>query len=542
MFFNQWILRLLDMSFTASIVILIIFPIRLLLKRTPKVFSFLLWVVVFFRLLCPVSITSNISIFGFLEVPVVIETNTQDNPHSTIFPAQAEISTRPAMDTTANEQVQHELPTFDDKEDLSLSIASMVWCFGAGMLLFRNLLQFIRLYRKLTGATLLRKNIYLVDHLQTSVIIGIIKPRIYLPSNLSEREQAYIIAHEEYHIHRGDQIYKLVSFIALCIHWFNPLVWLAVTLFERDMEMSCDEGVLAKLDLSIRADYARSLLYFTAGRHDISGISLAFSKGNIKERVENVMTFRKSTPAVMMVLTLIVCTLSGCLSTDPNVPSNTASQNDMSTVVDEAPLSEVAEASYQGDVTVALMPIDWTFNEADVPVLSDSLDNSDYLAIYVDQELSMRIRTDSTVEMSYDDGASWESAPYDLVDAEDYSTWLLQNDPIPGYSMKDLQARLKNGAEVRHIVFSDGKELYIVIDKNGVQLELVQEEKIESILIDGQRIMLTSTTCNPYRLSTDLCKSFESLLKTCNIISSDEDNTEWVGIIEHLQKNGAEFY
>lgn len=203
--------------------------------------------------------------------------------------------------------------------------------------------------------------------------------------------------------------------------------------------------------------------------------------------------------------------------------------------------TESSPYPYEGEVTCKLMPIDWTFLETDIPLLISSLAESDYSALYVDLDKFVRVISANDIQISYDTGDTWTKLNTEEVLTNEFSEWLWANDPIPGYSMQDLQERLNNGAEVRHIVFDDKQEMYFVIDENGVQIELVQPERIESVLIDGIRLMFTSTNTN-YSLSNNMIYAFEDILKDSGITEKSEVSSEWNSVIEHLIENGANLY
>ena len=246
-----------NMSITASIVIIIVLFARFLLKGAPKIFSYALWAVVLFRLLCPISLTSDFSLMRIFRVPVSetgrIEyvsfgTDNTEAP-AIIIPAP---NINQATEQSPSQSLQ-ETPTVNSFA-LPASGISILWICGIAAMLIFNTIQLMRFRRKLIGAIPLRGNIYIVDHIPTPFVMGLIRPKIYLPSSVSDTEQPYIIRHEQYHIHRGDHIVKLVAFVALCVHWLNPLVWIAFIFAGRDMEMSCDEAVMKQVDKDIRAD------------------------------------------------------------------------------------------------------------------------------------------------------------------------------------------------------------------------------------------------------------------------------------------------
>ena len=204
-----------------------------------------------------------------------------------------------------------------DPLEAPITIATYIWGLGALTLVFYNMVRLARLHEKLLVAESLRDNIYLADYIGSPFVMGLVCPKIYLPSDLKEQERGYIILHEQYHIRRGDHVVKVLSFAALCIHWFNPLVWLAFLLANKDMEMSCDEAVMRQIGQDIRAEYAGSLLQFATGKRLIAGAPLAFGEGDTKARVKNVMGYKK--PAFWLIsVAVIVCVVVGlCLVANP---------------------------------------------------------------------------------------------------------------------------------------------------------------------------------------------------------------------------------
>lgn len=279
-------LQVLNMSFTASFVIAAVLIVRLLLKKTPKIFSYALWSVVLFRLLCPISFESMLSL-----LPV----NTNPISTNTLYSAAPQIDTGlPYLDAVINPALPvPEVGTSVNPLQIMAVIGEFIWLAGIAALLFYSVVSLLRLRRKLIGSVRLRDNIYLSDHIASPFVIGIACPKIYLPSTLSEQEQGYIILHEQTHIRRLDYLVKIVAFAALCIHWFNPFVWAAFILAVKDMEMSCDESVMMRLHADIRGEYSASLLRLATGRKMIAGTPLAFGEGDTKNRIKNVMNYKK---------------------------------------------------------------------------------------------------------------------------------------------------------------------------------------------------------------------------------------------------------
>lgn len=377
----EFLPALLNMSMTASLIILAVLVVRLLLKKAPKVFSYALWAVVLFRLLCPVSISSDFSLLGAFQVPVedgaaeYIPVNIvhTENPQVTLpslgdwagaQDAKAEdltadgseaatatgetssgvavgeqsgvyTATEPDVATDTTLSLLKQLETYinshlpqgseqlgADPLEAPVTIATYIWGLGALALLTYNLVHMAKLRKSLQIAEPMANNIYLADHIDTPFVMGLMHPKIYLPSTLKEQERSYIILHEQYHIRRGDHVVKVLAFAALCIHWFNPLVWLAFVLATKDMEMSCDEAVMKQMKQDIRAEYAQSLLQLATGRRLIAGAPLAFGEGDTKARVKNVMHYKK--PAFWLVLLAVaVCVVAVvCLVTNPKEKSS----------------------------------------------------------------------------------------------------------------------------------------------------------------------------------------------------------------------------
>jgi len=326
---------ILNMTLTASVVILFVLAARLALKKAPKVFSYALWAVVLFRLLCPVSITTDFSLLGLFDTPAV--ENTQHTtaveyiPYDIVHTQDLEVQlpVPPAINEAVNEVLPQEHAALGaDPLEGEFAIGSMIWLLGIGSMVIYGTVSYILLRRKLIGAVLLRDNIYLADGIGSPFVMGIIRPKIYLPSALSEQEQEYIILHEQHHIRRGDHIIKALAFIALCIHWFNPLVWVAFVMSSKDMEMSCDEAVVKKLGVGIRADYSASLLSLATGRRIIAGTPLAFGEGDTKSRIKNMLNWKKP-KAWIIVVAAVIClaVVAACasnpaaMSTQPNAPT-----------------------------------------------------------------------------------------------------------------------------------------------------------------------------------------------------------------------------
>lgn len=313
--------QILNMSITASIVIVFVLLARLLLKKTPKAFSYALWAVVLFRLLCPVSISSNLSLLNVFDAPFSEAGSVEYIPTDIVHTENPQVTIPvPGISEAINENLpQGEEQLGADPLETPMAVATFVWLIGMGALLLHSIISLIKLRRKLIGAVHLRHNVYLADHITSPFVMGLLRPKIYLPSTLTEQEQTYIIQHEQHHIRRFDPIIKILAFASLCVHWFNPLVWLAFVLSGKDMEMSCDEAVMKAMDSDIRAEYSTSLLSLATGRKNFAGTPLAFGEGDTRSRIKNVMKYKKPILLVSACTFFVVVIIGIGFITNPKV-------------------------------------------------------------------------------------------------------------------------------------------------------------------------------------------------------------------------------
>lgn len=328
--------RVLNMSLTGSIVIAVVLLARLLLRRAPKIYSYMLWAVVLFRLLCPISLSAGLSVLKPLPVMTTQGLSTVTyRPVESVTPASGELGQENARQESA-ETVKAETGA------QAMTLAAAVWLTVGGALAACSLVQYIVLRRKLREAVPYRGEILLSDKIRTPFVMGVLSPKIYLPWDTPQEERRFIIAHERQHIHRGDPLWKLLGYLALCVHWFNPLVWLAFFLGGKDMEMSCDEAVLNRLGEDIRADYSQALLRLATHKRLIAGMPLAFGEGETKGRVRNMARWRRPKVwvsgicAVLCLAVLAVCALN---------PQKSDSTPVGAVVTAEKPLNIRAEAS-----------------------------------------------------------------------------------------------------------------------------------------------------------------------------------------------------
>lgn len=315
---EQLFIRILNMSLTGSFVILAVIAVRIFLRKAPSIFSYCLWAVVLFRLLCPVSFTAAFSPLSALQAPSDQHGRIEYIPEDI---AQFAPSSEPSVTAGANNMIiaplQDGIGAAVESETLStaklmIMIGTGIWFLGIGIMAVYSIVTLIRLKLKLKNATWERDNIYITDKISTPFVIGLIRPRIYLPDTLSGEEKRYILMHEQIHIKRRDYIVKIVSFLTLCVHWFNPFVWIAFFLSGKDMEMSCDEAVIRKIGNGVKKKYSSSLLSMATGKRIVNGIPLAFGEGDTGNRIKNILRYKKPT-SIVAFLTAAVCIMAAIL-------------------------------------------------------------------------------------------------------------------------------------------------------------------------------------------------------------------------------------
>ena len=346
--------RVLNMSLTGSIVIAVVLLARLLLRRAPKIYSYMLWAVVLFRLLCPISLSAGLSVLKPLPVTTSQGLSTVTyRPVEPVIPASGEIGQEAARSEPA-ETVKTETGA------QAMTLAAAVWLTVGGALAGCSLVQYIVLRRKLREAAPYRGEVYLSDSIATPFVMGVIAPKIYLPSDTPIAERRFIIAHERHHLHRGDPLWKLLGYLALCVHWFNPLVWLAFFLGGKDMEMSCDEAVLNRLGEDIRADYSQALLRLATHKRLIAGMPLAFGEGETKGRVRNMARWRRPKVwvsgicAVLCLVVLAVCALNPQKSDSTPVGAVVTTEKPLN-IRAKASASSVVVGSYEPGTAITIL-------------------------------------------------------------------------------------------------------------------------------------------------------------------------------------------
>lgn len=290
---------ILNMNLTASVIVLSVLLIRMLLKKAPTIVSYLLWSVVLIRLVFLPSVEKGIHLDYTLQniEAQYLNMNITNLQEELFHPISTYIATQNtffANQTNIN---------FDYR---FFQLASLAWFVGFVLLLVYGIVGYIHLKRRVYFATLMKENIFVSDKIKTAFVLGIIRPKIYFPTNIDKEQYNYILKHEQIHIKRRDYLIKPFAYVVLTIHWFNPLIWLSYVLMSKDMEMSCDEAVLRNTTEDIRKEYASSLLDMSTHKKRILS-PIAFGEGNVKKRVMNVLNFNESKKWLMVVSIVTVC-------------------------------------------------------------------------------------------------------------------------------------------------------------------------------------------------------------------------------------------
>ena len=341
---NNIFLTVLHMSLTGSFVIAAVCLARLLLKKAPKYISYMLWIVVAFRLLVPFSVESTFSLIPFNASQAIPQTAvTQTLPE---MPVDMGLSgagnqtsggnniTQGVPNTSASNQrpLQEAAPLAPASQVIWWpGVFAALWLVGFVAMVAYGTVSYYMLYLKMAKAGRIDANVYRAANITSPFVLGLIKPKIFLPPYLKAHEREYILLHEQTHIGRKDHIVKLVAYLILSLHWFNPLAWIGFLQMEKDMEMSCDERVIRELGGGIKKDYSMTLLSLATDRRRLIASPLAFGESGTKARVKNVLNFRRPSRIFAVVAVVLVLGLSiglGMNRATANAPAEIAADDE----------------------------------------------------------------------------------------------------------------------------------------------------------------------------------------------------------------------
>ncbi len=301
---------ILNMSITATYVAAGAILARLLLRKAPKIFSYALWAVVLYRLICPLSFTSAVSFLGLLNVDHQNYTGVLEYvPNNIGFMLEPTVqSGLGSLDSAVNSSLPAATPMASvNPMQIWMYFLSLIWLTGIIVMILYSVISYVKIKRQLLTATLLKDNIYESDRIGTAFVCGFVHPKIYMPLGVSDADLAYILEHEQTHIRRKDHLIKPLAYFALVLHWFNPVMWLSFALMSRDMEMSCDESVLHKMNPEAKGGYSSSLLALSAKSNGLFAANpLAFGESHVKARIRNVLNYKK--PAFWVIVLAVIAT------------------------------------------------------------------------------------------------------------------------------------------------------------------------------------------------------------------------------------------
>lgn len=383
---NALFLKILQMSLTAGVVIVVVLLARLFIRRLPKSFAYALWLVVAFRLVVPITARSDISIFNFFEggsIPGKASVNTESAAGTTIRAADpndadaeaiddifGQAATSPMQGSAANaaSDIEGLASVANMETDIHInksqippqnshlvSTLAVLWLAGILTLVSYTVIAHIRIRRRVRYSIRLSGNVYECDAIRSPFVLGMLAPRIYLPFRLSEAEQWCILAHERYHIRRRDYLVKSFAYLLRVVYWFQPLAWVAYRLMCVDMEMSCDEKVISGFSVELRKEYSRLLLAFAANKRQISASPLAFGEENTMKRIKNIIHYKKASRWKLAVgVAAIQFTMAAC-ATDASTDEAVASTVDTPIEVKDLSESEILnpeDSRNHTDITV----------------------------------------------------------------------------------------------------------------------------------------------------------------------------------------------
>lgn len=313
-------LKLLNLSISASWLVLVVLALRLVLKRAPKWVNVLLWGMVALRLMLPFSIESALSLIPSAETlsPEVV----QFDPAPTITSGVEFIDN--AVNPSLSESFAAAPLASVNLLYVWTYLAGWVWLIGLAAMLLYALVSYLRLRRRVSASIPLRENIYVCDEVASPFILGILRPRIYLPSALDEAQRGSVLSHERAHLARRDHWWKPLGFALLAVYWFNPLLWLAYTLLCRDIELACDERVLCGMDAGQVKDYSSALLACSVPRRMLAACPLAFGEVGVGARVKNALRYKKPAFWVVAASVAVCVVVAVCFLTNPRTDTDAA--------------------------------------------------------------------------------------------------------------------------------------------------------------------------------------------------------------------------
>ncbi len=452
---TDFFIAILNMSITAAYVILAVLLLRLALRGLPKKYSYALWSVVGFRLVCPVSFKSVFSLFSLKPFDMTKAQQVNENaltyvPHTAVTNTD-EVTVGVPYANRVIEQVTA-APAYERAINPLLIALTVVWLAGIVVLLGYAAVRLLQLKRALKTAVRYEGNVYTTDAVTSPFIVGILKPKIYLPSNMDKGCLAYVLAHERYHLKHFDNGVKLLAYLLLVLHWFNPLVWLAFYLMSKDMEMRCDEAVLLQNE-GIKKAYSTALLSFATNKKFPAPSPLSFSENGVKARIQNVLKF-KQPKRVVQALAIILCLslLTACAA------------NPKTTVTEKT-----FDLHRAGDDIYTATSLIGQF--AALSYLPE--DGSYYAKVTVKKNSLTIVSSDGETIFT---SAKAETVPLNIKNENDV-IWLGENEILISDSFSGQRYLFEDLNGVTCRTYSDGSQTYGIYFRNEIPFALLADER-----------------------------------------------------------------
>lgn len=376
-------LKILNMSIASSFLILPVIILRLVFKKAPKWIRCVMWSMVGAKLIVPFSFESKLSLIP--NAQKLSDTSQSSTSYISSNAVQAS-SLTPA--------------TQSNNADI-LSIVGIMWIIGVVAMLIYMILSFLKIRKTTRESIHIGDNIWICDHIRSPFVLGFINPKIYLLSSMTEDETKYVVAHEKAHLKRMDNIWKPLGFVLLCVHWFNPLCWIAYWLFNKDIELACDENVIKTLDSKGKKAYSTALLSCSADRHILSACPLAFGENNVKQRIKSVLSYKKPTVYVITV-SITVCVVTAILFMTNPISSAKATSTELNT----EPTSTVATVPETTTPETTVAPTEPTVETT--PSTAPATEPETTEAIVEESE-----NEEAYVEESYEEESYYEESYYE---------------------------------------------------------------------------------------------------------------------------------
>ena len=309
-FYTDFFFWVLNTSISASFLVVAIIILRLILKKAPKAMIVALWGMVAIRLICPFSFESALSLIPSEETIPTEQFQYQETRHDDY---ELQIVSNPIYP----EEIEYKMPGTVENNSIDSIYAYFAWLGGMSIMLVYSATSYIIIKRKVRVSAPYKDNILLCDGIKTPFILGVFKPKIYLPSDIPDEEKEYVIAHETAHLKRRDHWWKPLGFVLLSIHWFNPLMWVAYILLCRDIEFACDEKVIKSLGEEGKKPYSEALLNCSVPRKMITACPVAFGETGVKSRIKSVLNYKKPAFWVILIAVILSIVLAVCFMTNP---------------------------------------------------------------------------------------------------------------------------------------------------------------------------------------------------------------------------------